>query len=119
MGMIDNFEKLLASGKDSALLRFSLGHEYLKLDDATKASEHLRAAIAQDSGYSAAWKLLGKSLAQLNDVPGAIEAYTQGIAAASAKGDKQAAKEMTIFLRRLVMAAVLPPRPPAQAPKVP
>ena len=29
MGMIDNFEKLLASGKDSALLRFSLGHEYL------------------------------------------------------------------------------------------
>ena len=119
MGMIDNFEKLLATGKDSALLRFSLGHEYLKLDNATKASEHLRAAAAQDPGYSAAWKLLGKSLTQINDVPGAIEAYTQGIAAAKAKGDKQAEKEMTIFLRRLVMAAVPPTCPPSQAPKVP
>lgn len=108
MGMIGNFEKLLAAGKDSALLRFSLGNEYMKAADAAKASEHLRAAIAQDPGYSAAWKLLGKSLAQLNDVTGATEAYTRGIAAAETKGDKQAAKEMTVFLRRLSAAAVAP-----------
>jgi predicted Zn-dependent protease len=101
MGMIENFEKMLAGGKDSPLLRFSLGNEYMKADDSAKASEHLHAAVALDAGYSAAWKLLGKALAQQHDVAGAIEAYKNGIAAAEAKGDKQAAKEMTVFLKRL------------------
>jgi hypothetical protein len=31
----------------------------------------------------------------------AIEAYTRGIATAERRGDKQAAKEMTVYLRRL------------------
>ena len=101
MAMTDNFEKMLAGGKDSALLRFSLGNEYLKNGDAARAVEHLYAATAQDAGYSAAWKLLGKALATLRDKSGAIEAYRKGIAAAEAKGDKQAAKEMTVFLKRL------------------
>jgi predicted Zn-dependent protease len=101
MGMIENFEKMLAGGKDSPLLRFSLGNEYMKADDAAKASAHLRAAVALDAGYSAAWKLLGKALAQQHDVAGAIEAYKNGIATAEAKGDKQAAKEMAVFLKRL------------------
>jgi len=101
MGMIENFEKMLAGGKDSPLLRFSLGNEYMKAEDAAKAGEHLRVAVALDAGYSAAWKLLGKALAQQHDVAGAIEAYKNGIVAAEAKGDKQAAKEMTVFLKRL------------------
>ncbi len=101
MGMIENFEKMLAGGKDSPLLRFSLGNEYMKVDNAAAASEHLRSAVALDAGYSAAWKLLGKALAQLGDADGASDAYRQGIAAAEAKGDKQAAKEMTVFLKRL------------------
>jgi uncharacterized protein HemY len=101
MGMIENFEKMLAGGKDSPLLRFSLGNEYMKAEEAAKASEHLRAAVALDAGYSAAWKLLGKALAQQHDVAGAVVAYQKGIAAAEAKGDKQAAKEMTVFLKRL------------------
>lgn len=103
MSMIDNFEKMLAGGKDSALLRFSLGNEYMKANEAVKASEHLHAATALDPGYSAAWKLLGKVLTQLNDSQGAAEAYRKGIAAAEAKGDKQAAKEMAVFLKRLVV----------------
>ena len=102
MSMIDNFEKMLAGGKDSALLRFSLGNEYMKANEAVKASEHLHAATALDPGYSAAWKLLGKVLTQLNDSQGAVVAYRKGIAAAEAKGDKQAAKEMSVFLKRLV-----------------
>lgn len=101
MGMIDNFEKMLAGGKDSALLRFSLGNEYLKNGDATRAAEHLYAATVQDATYSAAWKLLGKTLAALGDSAGAMEAYRKGIAAAEVKGDKQAAKEMAVFLKRL------------------
>ena len=30
MGMIENFERMLASGQDNALLRFSLGNAYLQ-----------------------------------------------------------------------------------------
>jgi predicted Zn-dependent protease len=101
MSIADNFEKLLASGKDGALLRFSLGNEYLKTGDTARAVAHLQAAVAQDAGYSAAWKLLGKALMQSDDRAGAMLAYEKGIAAATAKGDKQAAKEMTVFLRRL------------------
>jgi hypothetical protein len=44
---------------------------------------------------------LGKALGASGDVVGAIDAYRAGIAAAGAKGDKQAAKEMGVFLRRL------------------
>ena len=101
MSLIDSFEKMLAIGKDNALLRFSLGNEYLKANDSARAVDHLRAAVAQDASYSAAWKLLGKASAQAGDVEGAMVAYAKGIAAATAKGDKQAAKEMTVFLNRL------------------
>ena len=81
----------MPSGKDSALLRFGLGTQYLKAGDAARAAEHLRAAVAQDADYSAAWKLLGKALAQAGDLPGAAQAYRSGIAAAQRRGDKQAA----------------------------
>ena len=101
MGMIENFEKMLAQGKDNPLLRFSLGSEYLKAGDIERAALHLRAAVTQDINYSAAWKLLGKALTEMRETVGAIDAYTNGIAAATAKGDKQAAKEMGVFLKRL------------------
>ena len=101
MDPVERFEALLAAGKDSALLRFSLGMGYLKAGDSLRAVEHLRAAVAQDPAYSAAWKLLGKALADTGDAQGAIDAYERGIAAAEQRGDKQAAKEMTVFLRRL------------------
>jgi predicted Zn-dependent protease len=101
MSMIESFEKMLAQGKDNPLLRFSLGNEYMKLSNHASAVPHLRAATAQDVSYSAAWKLLGKALVETGEVDGAREAYTQGIAAAEAKGDKQAAKEMTVFRKRL------------------
>jgi Tfp pilus assembly protein PilF len=101
---IERFEALLAAGKDSALLRFSLGMQYLRSAQPERAVEHLRAAVSQDPGYSAAWKLLGKSLAESANPGEAMEAYRQGIAAAERKGDKQAAKEMTVFLKRLEKA---------------
>jgi predicted Zn-dependent protease len=102
MSMIESFEKMLSAGKDSPLLRFSLGNEYSKANDFSRAATHLRAAVAQDAHYSAAWKLLGKALAETGDAEGARDAYTQGIAAAEAKGDKQAVKEMIVFRKRLL-----------------
>jgi len=105
MDSAERFEQMLADGKDSALLRFGLGSHYLKAGEAARAAEHLRAAVAQDPGYSAAWKLLGKALAQAGEHDAAIAAYRDGIAAAARKGDKQAAKEMEVFLRRLERGA--------------
>ncbi len=101
MTIIANLEAMLARGQDSALLRYSLGGEYLKLDQPDKAAEHLRQAVAKDPKYSAAWKLLGKALADAGMKDEAIKAYEDGIKVAEEKGDKQAAKEMTVFLRRL------------------
>jgi Tfp pilus assembly protein PilF len=104
MDPVERFEQLLAAGKDGALLRFGLGTQYLKAGDAARAAEHLRRAVEQDPQYSAAWKLLGKALEQHGDAAGAADAYRAGIAAAEKRGDKQAAKEMGVFLRRLQKA---------------
>jgi Tfp pilus assembly protein PilF len=104
MGLVERFEAMLASGRDDALLRFSLGMQYLQAGDAARAADHLRRAVTHDPDYSAAWKLLGKALAQAGDATGAAAAYRDGIAVAERKADKQAAKEMAVFLRRLEKA---------------
>ena len=101
MNPAERFEALLAAGKDNALLRFSLGLQYLNGGDAARAVGHLRAAVAHDRDYSAAWKLLGRALAEEGATAEAAVAYRSGIEAAGRKGDKQAAKEMAVFLRRL------------------
>ncbi|MEW5788410.1 MAG: tetratricopeptide repeat protein [Pseudomonadota bacterium] len=101
MNPLETFEKLLAQGKDTALLRYSLGNEYLKAGRFGDAVAHLGLALNHDPGYSAAWKLLGKALTELGDAEGALDAYRRGIANAEAKGDIQAAKEMKVFARRI------------------
>lgn len=98
---IRNLERLLAAGKDSALLRFSLGNEYLKVGQFGAAITHLTRAVEHSPDYSAAWKLLGKANIEAHDEAGARQAWTTGISVAEARGDKQAAREMGVFLRRL------------------
>ena len=99
--MISALEKLLNTPRDGALLRYSLGLEYAKAGDAERAVGHLREAVARDPLYSAAWKALGKLLVDLDRKADALEAYRHGIAAAQKKGDKQAGKEMAVYVRRL------------------
>lgn len=104
MNTIENFEALLASGRDNALLRYALGNEYFKAGDSERATKHLELALNMDPEYSAAWKLLGKIRAELGQVAAAIKAYQSGIEVADRKGDRQAAKEMNVFLKRLLRA---------------
>jgi predicted Zn-dependent protease len=101
MSRVESLEALLARGPDNALLRFSLGGEHLKLGQLAEARAHLERAVALDPDYSAAWKLLGKAAAEGGDVQAAMSAWRSGIEAAERKGDKQAVKEMRVFLRRL------------------
>jgi tetratricopeptide (TPR) repeat protein len=99
--MISQLEKLLDTPRDNALLRYSLGLEHAKAGDHARAAQYLRDAVARDALYSAAWKALGKSLAQLQQNQEALAAFQQGIEAAKQKGDRQAEKEMSVFVRRL------------------
>ncbi|OEZ69334.1 tetratricopeptide repeat protein [Janthinobacterium sp. HH103] len=97
----EQLEKLLAQGRDSALLRFGLGDACLKDNDAEQAVIHLAQATQQQTSYSAAWKLLGKALLQLGRLDEAQAAWSTGVTVAQQQGDLQAVKEMTVFVKRL------------------
>lgn len=99
-----SFRRMLESGKDGALLRYSLGNELLKAGDPLAAVEHLARAVELDPRYTAAWKMYGKALLDAGRPDDALAAYRQGIDVAAAKGDKQAEKEMRVFARRIERA---------------
>lgn len=101
MSLIENLEKMLADGKDDAMLRFGLGNAYFQNKDYDKAAEHLGRALEFDEGYSAAWKLLGRSFMQTGDLDSARRTFQDGIEQAEKKGDKQAVREMQVFLKKI------------------
>lgn len=101
MGLRENLERMLQRGQDSPLLRFSLGSECLKTGDLVAAVEHLRRAVEINPAYSAAWRALGQAHARAGNAARAAEVYEQGIQAAEANGDLQAAREMRVFLNRV------------------
>ena len=72
---------------------------YIDKHDDDSAVSH---AVEHDKEYSAAWKLYGKALVGASRNEQAIDIYQQGIDIAENKGDIQAAKEMKIFLKRLL-----------------
>ncbi len=102
---IQSLENMLAKGLDNALLRFGLGKGYLDAGEFALAAEHLQRCVKLDPGYSAAWKLLGQALHKQGLLDEAQGAWQQGLAVAREKGDKQAEKEMTVFLKRLSKSA--------------
>ena len=80
---LENLLKMLAAGRDNALLRFSLGNEYVKSGEPAAAVEHLRKALEHDPAYSAAWKLLGKALEESGALHDALAAFRRRRAPAS------------------------------------
>lgn len=98
---IEELEKLLGGPRDGALLRLTLGRLYLQKGAASEAIGQLRAAVNMDSGFTAAWRELGRALAKAGHDNEAADAYRRGIEVATTRGDKQAEKEMRVFLRRL------------------
>ena len=90
--------------RDGALLRFSLGSVLLGVGAAAEAIDEFQRAVAFDPTYSAAWKLLGKACLDAGETEAAANAWRSGVAAALKRGDKQAEKEMGVFLRRLEKA---------------
>jgi Tfp pilus assembly protein PilF len=104
-------EALLAKGGDSAALRLALASRYLDADDAVAAARHAEAAVRLDPEYSAAWKALGRALTAAGRDADALAVYERGTAVAERRGDQQAAKEMSVFAKRLRRAANKPATP--------
>lgn len=102
--LIERLRAQCGGPRDGALLRHSLGRALLDAGDAAAARIELQAALVADPGYSAAWRALGDACLALGDGACAADAWTRGIAAAQARGDVQAAREMQVFLRRLQRA---------------
>lgn len=101
MSTPSKLEQLLEQGRDSALLRYALGNEYLKADNPCNAISHLREAVRQNPDHSASWKLLGRALNESGDMVGALAAWREGKSVAERNGDIQAAKEMSVFIHRI------------------
>jgi len=99
--MAQRLEALLAAGKETALLRCTLGKAALDDDQPDAALAHLLRATALDPHYSVAWKLLGKAQLALGDSAAARQAWQQGLACAQDQGDAQVVKELGVFLKRL------------------
>jgi Tfp pilus assembly protein PilF len=102
--LIARLRAQLGGPRDGALLRFSLGTALLQNGDASGAAAAFREAVAFDGKYSAAWKMLGKALADGGDRPAAVDAYRHGLDVARSRGDKQVEKEIAVYLRRLEKA---------------
>ena len=94
--------KLVGTERDSAMLRLTLARLLGAQGEHGEAEAHLLAALEMDAGYTAAWKELGRTRQQAGNPAGAAEAWRQGIEQARENGDKQAEKEMTVFLKRIL-----------------
>lgn len=99
---VNILETMLESGQDNALLRFTLGSAFIKHKKYDQAVEHLAKAVELKPDYSAAWKAYGDALTRSGQIEAAIAVYEQGVKVAEGKGDKQAAKEMSVFHKRLL-----------------
>jgi Tfp pilus assembly protein PilF len=99
--LLANLEALLAKGGDGAALRLALASRYLDAGDPLAAVRHAEAAVHLDPEYSAAWKALGRALTAAGRTAEARAAYERGADVAERRGDRQAAKEMRVFGKRL------------------
>ncbi len=98
---IESLKKMVGTTRDGAMLRLMLAR-LLAADDALGEAEfHLEAAVAMNPDYAAAWKELGRIRNSASKFEAAAEAWSIGIQTARENGDKQAEKEMTVFLKRL------------------
>jgi len=113
MDTVERFESMLAAGRESPMLRLTLGTEYLKREDPGSAIRHLARAVDLDAAYSAAWQHLGRAYEKAARPEEAASAWRRGIDAADRRGDAQAAKVMRVWLRRLERRAATVQAPAA------
>jgi len=98
---IESLRKMTGTPRDSAMLRLTLARLLLEMEQFSEAESHLLTAVEMNPAYTAAWKALGSVRLLMKNPAGAARSWSHGIEAARQNGDKQAEKEMTVFLKRL------------------
>lgn len=81
------------SPRDTFLL-YALAMEHKKAQNVSEALSYLKRVVESDANYSAAWQQTAMLREQTGDIPGARQAYQNGIEAARRAGDAHAAEEM-------------------------
>ncbi|SFP90139.1 hypothetical protein [Variovorax sp. 770b2] len=94
-------ERMLAAGRDGALLRMSLALAYHRREDEQTALAHIEKALAFDPDFTAAGRLHGLIALALGDNATAGEAFAKALDVAKRRGELQLVKELTVRLRRL------------------
>jgi tetratricopeptide (TPR) repeat protein len=94
-------ERMLAAGRDGALLRMSLALAYHRREDPRTALLHLEKALAFDADFTAAHRLQGLVALELGDSALSEAAFTKGLEVAQRRGEMQLVKELTVRLRRV------------------
>jgi Tfp pilus assembly protein PilF len=98
---VERLQAQCGGPRDGALLRLTLGNALAASGDVASAVAEFERALAFDPGYSAAWRALGRARLVSGAADAAADAFERGIAAARARGDLQACREMQVFLGRL------------------
>jgi Flp pilus assembly protein TadD len=86
---------------EDARLRFGLAVELLNRGETREGADVLRAylGLAEDEGNG--WARLGAALVELEEMEGAREAYTKGLAAAQRRGHESMVEEIEEALEDL------------------
>ena len=98
---VESLLKLIGTPRDNAMLRLTVARLLTAAGRLPEAEQHLEAAVGMDENYTAAWKELGRILLQRENPEGAAAAWRKGLEIARMQGDKQAEREMPVFLKRL------------------
>lgn len=104
MPSISALERLLNKGQDSALLRYGLASAHLNAKpnaELSQAAHHLEACLAIDPNYTAAYKMLSRTLSDQGQPKAALKILERGIICAESSKDMQAKREMEVFAKRL------------------
>ena len=102
--LLERFEAQLAEGNDSAILRLSIAQQLSTAARFDEAIAHLQRALLLNPLYTAVWLALGQALEKNGDAPRAMQTYRSGIETAKKNGDKQAERQMGVYLSRLLKA---------------
>jgi folate-binding protein YgfZ len=97
------FLQVLEIDEEDTIALYGMADIYFHRKNFNSAISNLEKIILNDSKYSLAYLLLGKSFEAIEAIESAVEVYKVGIATASGKGDMIPANEMQSRLNQLIV----------------
>jgi tetratricopeptide (TPR) repeat protein len=92
---LENLKNLVAQNPSDPFLLYGLAMEYRRLGELEAAIELFADLVARNPDYVPAYFQYGQALERAGKSDDAKAVYTQGIAAATRKGDRHASSELS------------------------